>query len=355
MNNSSITIKPADESDQKQWDAYVLNHPSATPYHLYAWKKAIETAYGHQSTYYIAKKNSTIIGALPLVHLRLAPFINQLVSLPFCDVGNCLADDDVIQDSLLKQAVQLKHNSRVATLHLRGDLLPTAFAEHDFKKNNTGKVRLILDLPETADKLFNSFKSKLRSQVRKAEKNGVQFRWGSLSDIDAAYHVFAKNMHELGSPVHSKSFLHAVLSRYADRAKLGIAEFEGTIIGMGIILLADKSVSIPWASTLREYNRLGPNMLLYWSFLKFSTENGYQTFDFGRSSIGEGTYKFKQQWGAKPVPLIWYDAYAMQEKKEKHPQQKGWGNRECLAAVWRKLPLGLATRLGPKVRKYVSL
>ena len=174
---------------------------------------------------------------------------------------------------------------------------------------------MILDLPASSDELFKGFKSKLRSQVRKAGKNGVKFSWGNVEDIDSAYIVFSKNMHELGSPVHGKSFIKAIATHYGARAKLDLAEFQGKTIGMGIILLSGKGVSIPWASTLREYNRLGPNMMLYWNFLKYSADNGYTYFDFGRSSEGEGTYKFKKQWGANPKPLVWYESIDKRKPK----------------------------------------
>jgi hypothetical protein len=47
-------------------------------------------------------------------------------------------------------------------------------------------------------------------------------------------------------------------------------------------------------------------MFLYWSALKFACENGYRFFDFGRCTPGKGTYRFKEQWGAKPMQLYWY-------------------------------------------------
>jgi FemAB-related protein (PEP-CTERM system-associated) len=213
---------------------------------------------------------------------------------------------------------------------------------------------MFFNLPASADDLFESFKSKLRSQVRKAEKNGVSFRWGNSSDVGPAYDVFSRNMRELGSPVHSKSFIKAVLSNYGDRAKLGLTEFEGKTIGMGIILLGGKGVSIPWASTLREYNRLSPNMLLYWNALKYSADNGYSFFDFGRSSEGEGTYKFKKQWGAKPIPLVWYEYIGSGKDENKHGSTDS-RKREIAAAIWQKLPLCVANRIGPHIRKYISL
>ena len=46
----------------------------------------------------------------------------------------------------------------------------------------------------------------------------------------------------------------------------------------------------------------------------------YAFFDFGRSSEGEGTYKFKKQWGAKPTPLVWYDSIEKRKTKTEPSQ-----------------------------------
>jgi len=349
-----MKIRLAEDADQERWDEFILSHPNASPYHLFAWKKAIEAAYGHKCIYLYAEKNREILGVLPLVHLHFPAIINEMVSLPFSDVGSCIVAKEEAQDLLLKEAIHYPEKSKAKNLQIRGNLLPADFVQSKFQSRETGKVRMFLDLPGSSDELFKSFKSKLRSQVRKAEKNGIKFFWGNLEDIDRAYHVFSKNMHELGSPVHAKSFIKAILSQYGARAKLGLAEFQGKTIGMGIILLGGKGVTIPWASTMREHNRLGPNMMLYWNFLKYSADNGYTYFDFGRSSEGEGTYKFKKQWGAKPKPLVWYESIEKRKTKTE-PSQTGMGKRERVAAMWQKLPLRAANSIGPHLRKYISL
>lgn len=354
MNDHSVTIRLAQDSDQDRWDDFVLNHPDASPYHLFAWKRAIEIAYGHQCHYLYAEKHNKIEAILPLVQLRLFPFLDEMVALPFCDLGNCISKTTEAQDALFNEALSLRTNRKTINIQFRGDLTPTESIRSSFKAIENDKVRMLLNLPPTADDLLKSFKSKLRSQIRKAEKNGVLFEWGGTQDIDGAYHVFSKNMHELGSPVHSKSFLKAVIENYGARSKLGLASFEGRIIGMGIILLGGSVVSIPWASTLREYNRLSPNMLLYWNFLKYSADNGYASFDFGRSSSGEGTYKFKKQWGAKPIPLNWYEYVGNGKNEIKESSASSW-KREVAASMWRKLPLGIANTIGPHLRKYISL
>jgi hypothetical protein len=47
-------------------------------------------------------------------------------------------------------------------------------------------------------------------------------------------------------------------------------------------------------------------MLLYSAVLEFACREGFKEFDFGRSSVDSGTYRFKLQWGAHPRQLYWY-------------------------------------------------
>jgi len=99
-------------------------------------------------------------------------------------------------------------------------------------------------------------------------------------------------------------------------------------------------------------------MLLYWSLLKYSTDHGFTQFDFGRSSIGEGTYRFKQQWGARPVPLDWKYFQNNTDSDTNKARNKKLNKsliRRFLEIVWCKMPLQVANLLGSKIRKYISL
>lgn len=351
--NHHVCVRLAEQKDQEQWDAYVLNHPDASAYHFFAWKLTVEHSYGHSCPYLCAEANGSLVGILPLVHIRLPGVVNELTALPYCDVGGCLCDNGMVQDALLREALEIQQKLNSQKLHLRGALQATECRDAFFRLEATGKVRMLLELPLSSDELLAGFKSKLRSQIRKAEKNGIAFCWGGLKDLEGIYSVFSRNMHELGSPVHSEGWLKNIIEHYATRVKIGVVRCEGKMVGMGVLLLSGQSVSIPWASTLHDYNHLGPNMLLYWNLLRFSADQGFKIFDFGRSTEGEGTYKFKKQWGATPKPLTWYvNTDALHE--DFHPAQPS-GKRVLASKIWRTMPLFLANRLGPCLRKYISL
>lgn len=350
----NMNIRLADQHDKKAWDTYINSRPDAAPYSLYAWKEAVEDAYGHKACYLLAEEDGKIQGVLPLVHFRIPLRSRNLVSLPYCDIGDILADTKEISRLLAEEALLLTEQMKVDGLDIRSCTEQLIDAGSEWKVDiQTGKVRMLMDLPDSSEELWKSFKSKLRSQVNKAEKNGLTFCWGAEKDLDDFYQVFSSNMHALGSPVHSKQWIEKILEYYGENARMGLIFKDGLPVGCGIILFTKHRVSIPWASTLREFNRLSPNMMLYWNFLKFAADHKKQVFDFGRSTLNEGTFRFKKQWGAAPEPLYWYRVTPTDnsQESEKNTPVK----REKLAGLWSKMPLSVANALGPKIRKYISL
>lgn len=359
---SHPSIQLATTNDSLDWDSYVRKHAEATPYHLFAWNEAVKRAYAFKPYYLMALAHGRIVGVLPLIYLTY-PLVGggTLVALPYCDVGGPLADNAITAQSLLEHAINLSTRLQANFLDIRGFSLQTVQqASNCCIEKNQEKVRMLLNLPGTAEELWQGFRSKLRSQINKARKNGLIFSFSE--NLAEFYSVFASNMHDLGSPVHSFQWFQAIFEHYGNRARLGLV-FKGDIaVGGGIVLNTDRHISIPWASTLRGYNQLSPNMLLYWGLLEDAVNRGFSTFDFGRSTRGEGTYRFKSQWGAQPVELNWHVV-----KFSKRPHEKkltpgvenlantGLSKRMVAAKLWSLLPAWFVNRTGPLVRKYISL
>ncbi len=349
-----IRVRLAEQADREKWDAYVNLHPDASPYHVFAWSLAVAQAYGHKAYYFLAENDQSVVGLLPTVQVKLPFLLNELVALPYCDVGGCLCDDQEVFEAILAESMALGRKIKARKIQLRGHLEFSPAQQFNCLREGRNKVRMILDLPESSKVLLKSFKSKLRSQIKKAEKNDLIFQWGGERELDKYYAVLCENMHALGSPVHSRELFRAVLQHFREKAKIGLVYFRKKPIAAGLILMNGKMVSVPWASTLRTYNRLAPNMLLYWNFLQYSADKGYGLFDFGRSSKGEGTYKFKVQWGAQSIPLDWY-SLQLRDRPPPNNNQAELSGRDFFAGIWRKIPLQLANYFGPRLRRYISL
>ena len=361
-----IIIKQATQADEIRWNDYVIQHEQHSPYHLFAWKNAVTEAYGHKSHYLIAEEKTgddiTIVGILPLIVFSMPVGKPSLCALPFCDVGGVLTNSIEIAAELLTEShkVGAKHQAKFIELRSTTANQPNK-EDSELTINQTGKVSMLMPLPESSDILFSSFKSKLRSQIRKAEKNGLHYKLGSENSLlDDFYEVFSHNMRALGSPVHAKQWFESLLNYYQDKMIISIVYKDQVPIGAGIVLVAGNKAAIPWASTKAEFNRLSPNMMLYWSLLQYLSDNNISVFDFGRSSYGEGTFKFKQQWGAKPTPLDWqtiqlHNNHNTPENEKDTDNTTSVKLREIVESIWRKLPIKVTILLGPKIRKYISL
>lgn len=342
-----MLVRGAKESDQLLWDVYVEQHHDGLPYHFFAWQQAIHAAYGFEPHPMLVEADGCIKGILPLIDFKVPLSGRRFVSLPYCDAAAVLADDDRSAELLLQEARRLGAAAKGCSLRASFKLLPN-------RSNQTDKVRMLLDLPGSADELLTGMRAKLRSQVKKPQRDGLTAKLGGVELVEEFYSIFAENMHDLGSPVHSKGWIEAVIENFGERARVGVVYTpDGLPAAAGIILLHPQVVSIPWASALRKYNRLNPNMLLYWTFLSYAADNGYPCFDFGRSTPGEGTYRFKEQWGAQPQPLYWYDL--AEDDNSSNAEQGVSAKRQLATDLWQKLPLAAANFIGPRLRKYISL
>jgi len=212
---------------------------------------------------------------------------------------------------------------------------------------------MLLNLPESSELLRGSFKSKLRSQINKPLKEGCTCSIGGLELLKDFYKVFLVNMRDLGSPVHSVDLMRHVLREFPERSRIFVVYKSEEPVASALVVGFDKVLRNPWASSIRKYASLSPNMLLYLRMLEFACDNGYRIFDFGRSTKGEGTYNFKEQWGAVGAPLYWH--YVSLDGKVPNPESVGKERFETATRYWQKLPLIVTRVIGPSIRKHISL
>jgi FemAB-related protein (PEP-CTERM system-associated) len=331
----------------EEWDAYVGGSATASLYHLHGWKEVIEQTFGHRTMYLAARsRSSALVGVLPLTELKSRLFGRMVVSLPFFNYGGICAGDDAARSTLLSAAIDLARDRRADFLELRHESplsLDTPV--------KTTKVAMRLELPESSQKLWQGIGSKLRNQVQRPKKDSMTSVVGGSELIDDFYSVFAANMRDLGTPVYSKAFFRNIMRRFPDRTWIAAVYKDRMPIASGFLAGFRDQLEIPWASSLRQFNRSSPNMLMYWSCLEFACDQGYRIFDFGRSTTGGGTFRFKEQWGARPHQLYWHywlpDGRPLPEVNPANPKY------QAAIAVWRRLPLGITCRLGPSIVKYI--
>jgi serine/alanine adding enzyme len=357
-------VKLIQAAEHPLWDSYVREHPQAGVYHLSGWRSAIEGAYGYPTYYLMAVASNAdgstaphaVQGLLPLIHMRSLFFGNHLISMPFFDSAGIVCATPQAGRCLAQAALRLGKRLGVQSVELRqnGPLPAPVLSETEpAAAGATEKVRMLLELPATSAELMASFKSKVRSQVKNPIAKGLKTRVGGIELLDDFYSVFSENMRDLGSPVHSRRLIAAVLQAFGGNARIFMIDRDRQPLATSLVVGFKQMLCNPWSSSLRRYRSLNANMLLYWRMLEYGCEHGFRCFDFGRSAPDEGTYKFKQQWGAQPVSLLWYTlATTPGNAIDASPDKKNYKN---LIQIWRRLPLPLTRIIGPPIRKRINL
>lgn len=338
-----------------KWDEYVSNHPDATPHYRSEFLKVIDQAFGHYCFGYIAHdKDGNITGVVPMVQTQSKLFGNYATSIPFFNYGGLLSSSPEAESALLRAAEDFAQKNGLSSFQLR----QTKTIDNTSLSVNEGKSCMLLTLPEEMKKIGEGNakkRAKLRSQaqlaVRKAEELNVsiQQKFGRKELLDDYYEVFAKHMRDLGTPVYGKSFFETVIDVLGDKATLTVVYWDNKPVGCGFLIQYGDYMEIPWASTLREANPYSVNTHMYWNILSHAIECGAKVFDFGRSSIDAGTFKFKKQWGAEPKQCYWY---TWVPEGENAPDLSPNNAKFNLAIkVWQKLPVWLTKIIGPPIVK----
>lgn len=332
---------------KEAWEEFVLTHPKCSLYHRLGWKEVIENSYHHKCFYLLAKKKAELTGILPLVLIRSRIFGCSLTSLPFVDSAGIMAKDEETQKSLLDKAIQLGMEQKAGYLELR-----QIEALKDNLKTDTRKVTLTLELKSDTSVFWKSLPSERRNRINKAKKSNLHVEFGGKSLLPIFYQVWAENMRDLGSPAHSILFFENVLEAFSSFVNIILVKHNQAYIGGAICLWFKDRFSVPWVSSLRNYYELYPNNLLYWQAMILAASKGCRIFDFGRSTVGSGTYTFKARWGAKEEQLFWQfktlhgkDITILSTEAPKY---------RLAVALWKKMPVGISKFIGPKIRKFIT-
>lgn len=334
------------EVSADEWNAFVREHPDGTGYHLWEWREVFAGAQRYPMHYLAARQNGRITGILPLAELRSWWFGRALSSLPYVNYGGVLSTTTAAGLALVAEAERLARrlsSGYVVLRHRRRQFDALPCREH--------KVTMLLPLEQSRDAMWTALDKKVRNQIRKAEKSALTVASGRDELLDGFYAVFAENMRDLGTPVYGRELFARILAAFPADARLHVVRLDGRIIAGALSYAYGDTVEVPSASSLREHRSLCPNHLLYWSIIGDAIAEGRRVFDFGRSTPGDGTYHFKEQWGAAPVPLAW--EYILAGRAEVPTEDRHSSKYRMMIDAWQRLPVAVATAAGPFIARAV--
>jgi FemAB-related protein (PEP-CTERM system-associated) len=345
-NNSNIMqVKRLQDSDWERWDQFVFSLPQATFFHRVGWKHVIEQAFGHNTHYLYAEQEGKLLGVLPLVHLRSILFGNSLISLPFCAYGGILASTEDAQNSLQNGACALALELHVDYLEMR-NLSP----QQPYWPTKDLYVTFRKQIDSDPEKNLLAIPRKQRAMIRKGIKAGLRAEVDRT--INRFYDAYSQSVRNLGTPVFSRKYFKLLQEAFgSDCEILTVTQNERTIASVMSFYFRNEVLPYYGGGT-SESRAFKGNDFMYWELMRRCSDKKIQIFDYGRSKLDSGSFRFKKHWGFQPEKL-YYQYYFVKSKVMPNISPSNPKYRYFIE-TWKRLPLSLTRFIGPKLAAYLG-
>lgn len=342
-----------------EWDAFVNAHPLSTVFHLSAWNRIATKVYEIENEILVSRDAAGEIRAGTPVFFVKRPGNHYVTSGVFGSYGPLLVREGkesymALRD-LLDGVVEYAREKHAKFVHLKA--LEGPKGKNDFHHPSYDRqdiwVTAFMEIGGTPAELWTSLPGSMRTKVRKADKNAFTLHWGlEAKNLFDFYDVLADNMHRKGAPIYGLKFMEEIIHEFGKTTGSEVSiltlHLDGKVASGALVIRHAGVVYVPFVSSRAEFFPLRPNNLLYWEIIQDGNRRGNQWLDFGTSLRGASTLQFKESWGARTYPIA---SYVHSESGEKIRLDAGAKSVQFGVEVWKKLPRGVADRLGPKLAR----
>jgi FemAB-related protein (PEP-CTERM system-associated) len=340
-----MVVRIATPADSAAWDAFVQQHPQGSPFHLQAWRKTIEDSFAFTPLYLLAEDEGRICGILPLFLVSNVLIKKALISSPFAVYGGILAASPSAANALHSEA-----KARGTQLGVQYVELRNGYSEQCVGEPNVDRyVTFLSEIGPDEEKILESIPRKVRYMVRKSLKHGFVSR--VTRELPAFEHLYADSLRRLGTPSFPHRFFQSILTNFGTSVEIREYDLNGKTVSAVLSFHFGDRILPYYGAADSAFNAFAPNNYMYFELMRWAGQNGYKTFDFGRSKLGSGSYEFKAHWGMReevlPYQIILIKRKDLPNFSPTNPKYK------LAIKMWQKLPLSVTRAIGPSLLKLV--
>ena len=342
-----VEVQPITGAGDAVRDAFVKRHAEATFFHLSAWRRFVERAYGHESQELAAWRDGELVGLLPLMLCPGPLGGRKLVSVPYGVYGGPLGVDAAVERRLIDEACRLAERLRVRYLELRcvrdpgTDLAATALY-----------WTFLRELPEDPAEVLAGMPKKARAEARKARAHhGLELGEGEWY-LDDLCRLYLSNKHALGSPAFPPEHFTALLEEFEGQVFVHVVRQRRTPVAAVLSFGFRDTLIAYYAGTVPGADRsCSASNFMYMALQEWAVARGFRVFDFCRSRADSGAFRFKRHQGFEPTQLH-YRFHLVRARRT--PSFTPSNPRTALLRrSWTRLPLWAARRLSGSLARYL--
>lgn len=298
-----------------EWNSFVDSCDHSWLCHTLAWLDVLTDVWSRLQPYYVVVKERTsdsIRAGLPLCLIK-SPLRNRgLVNPPFTTLIDPLCKDDSALLHLYSQLPMLLIKNKISSIEFKTFKKTESVPSNLFIRNDK-YCHHEIDLTQSEDMLMRSFnRSNVRNRIKKSLKSPLSCAYAeSHEQLRDFYKLYAITRRRLGLPANPMKFFDAlwIHLKETNRVELLLVYHEKQLVAGAFCLKYNKRISAEALAYDRDFIKMCPNHLLFWSIMLNAKTEGKVAFDFGRTPLNNTSLKtFKDRWGTKKsmLPIFSY-------------------------------------------------
>lgn len=300
-----MSVHTFDPLHDPRWPEFIETHPGASVFHSRGWLDALRRTYGYEPiAYTTSPPNAQLANALVFCRVRSWLTGRRLVSLPFSDHCEPLADSDADLHHLLGTLRRDLKEENWKYVELR-PVSRSVGDETGFEQSDVFYAHRI-DLRPPLEALFRSFhKNSTQRKIRRAEREALTYEEGSSeATLRKFYQLLLLTCRRRQLPPQPIDWFRRLIETMGDSLKIHVASKDGCPAASILTLSFKRSLVYKYGCSDARFARLGATHFLFWNAIQEARRSGLHEFDLGRSDLHTpGLVTFKDRWGSTRTVL----------------------------------------------------
>jgi predicted N-acyltransferase len=325
MTERTATVHDSIETvNENQWNNLVEQSELGSVFHRYGWLATLERTLDLDPKHVVVSKGNNPVAIFPnfLRPLNLPVDSTTIDRLPLTELVSIdpgyggpaiLTDERDCLELLFEEVETIGGPGLVYHAVVANDLdyirYGKFFEKNGYRQTSMG-CRFEHRLARGWDTIRDEMHKERRRALRDADDLGIETRVRDLSDgLDKLYRSYEANMARIDGGTFPKSFFVGVRDSLPDRLLAITASVDERDVGSYVYILNDERATvhhlfsaIPDADDFQYH----PSEALHANAIKWSIDNGYDTYDFGGTgaAFDDSVFRHKQKFGGKAVPVL---------------------------------------------------
>ena len=336
-----MSLQIIDPTNFPAWDDLLLNTPGHSFFHSSAWARVLKESYGYTPMYFASIEKGHFSALVPIMEVNSFITGKRGVSLPFTDYCEPIIDKD--QDFADLFNILIEHGKKRGWkyIELRGGdkyLVPrpsslvsvsqsSALTPVSSSLNPASSRSALcalrsapfpsekylghtLDLTKGEKALYSGLRDSTRRNIKKAIKEGVAVKiLNSPESVREFYRLNCMTRKQHGLPPQPYYFFKNIYEHIVSHNKgfVSLASYQDLNIAGTIFFYFGENALFKYGASNKKYQYLRANNFVTWEGIKWSSQNGYKRFCFGRTELeNKGLQQFKAGWGTEERTIHYF-------------------------------------------------